>query len=173
MDRAVEELRREFASVRTGKASPALLDSLKVEAYQTTMPLNQIANVSAPEPQLLVVQPYDVQLAGTISKAIQGSDLGLNPSVDGNLVRIPIPPLTEERRKELVKVVHRMAEEGRIAIRNVRQHARQELQKAEKESAVGEDELRRQLEALQVLTDKHMATVDEALQRREREIMEV
>lgn len=173
MGKSVEVVVREFAGVRTGKASPYLLDVVRVEAYDTTMPLNQMANVSAPEPQLIVVQPYDPRLANTIAKAIQASDLGLNPNVDGALIRVPIPPLTEERRKEMVKVLHRLAEEGRIAIRHVRQNTKNDLQKRQKEGEFSEDQLHRHLETLQKATDEHIAKIDDLLRRKEAEVMEV
>ncbi|MFQ5888427.1 MAG: ribosome recycling factor [Gemmatimonadota bacterium] len=173
MARSVEIVVREFSGVRTGKASPALLDTVRVEAYETTMALNQLANVSAPEPQLLVVQPYDPKLAGTIARAIQSSDLGLNPSVDAQVIRVPIPPLTEDRRKEMVKVLHRMAEEGRIAVRHVRQNTKSDLQKRQKDGELSEDELHRRLETLQQLTDEHVGKIDELLRRKEAEVMEV
>src|SRR5688500_12892273 len=121
MEKAVDAMRREFSSVRTGKASPALLDSVRVEAYGSKMPLNQVATVTAPEPRLLLVQPWDKSLLGIIEKAIQTSELGLNPANDGNIIRVPIPALTEERRKEMVRVLHKQAEEGRVAIRHARQ----------------------------------------------------
>lgn len=173
MAKSLEVVTREFAGVRTGKASPALLDVVRVEAYETVMPLNQLANVAAPEPQLLVVQPYDPQVAQSIARAIQNSDLGLNPSVDGTVVRVPIPPLTEERRREMVKVLHRLAEEGRIAIRHVRQNAKGDLQKQQKAGEISEDELHRLLERLQGLTDEHIGKIDVLLQKKEAEVMEV
>ncbi|MFQ5689924.1 MAG: ribosome recycling factor [Gemmatimonadota bacterium] len=173
MDRTIDAVRGEFNTVRTGKASPLILDSVRVEAYGSMVSLKQVANVGAPEPQMLVVQPYDPSIAGTIAKAIRTADLGLNPSVDGNLIRVPIPPLTEERRREMVKVLHRMAEEGRIGIRHVRHEAKSALQKMQKEGEIGEDECRRRLEELQKLTDEHIHRVDEVLARKEAEVMEV
>lgn len=173
MDKAAEALRREFGTVRTGKASPALLDTVRVEAYGSRMPLNQVANVSAPEPQLLVVQPYDQNLAGQIGHDIQAADLGLNPSVDGQIVRIPIPPLNEERRKEMVKLLHRLAEEARISVRHVRQERKNDLQRMQKEGELSEDRLHRELDRLQELTDKHIAAIDELLKKKEAEVMEV
>ncbi|HKK07643.1 MAG TPA: ribosome recycling factor [Gemmatimonadota bacterium] len=173
MDRAVEAVRREFNTVRTGKATPALLDTVRVEAYGSTMALNQVANVSAPEAGLLVVQPYDQNIAGQIAQAIQSGDLGLNPSVDGAIIRVPIPPLSEERRKEMVKVLHRMAEEGRISVRHVRQETRNELQRMERDGEAGKDEIHRRLDELQEITDRHIATIDELLKKREAEVMEV
>jgi len=173
MDKSVEAIRNEFATVRTGKASTALLDLIKVEAYGQQMPLNQMATVGAPEPRLLVVQPYDPSQLGTIEKAIMASDLGLTPNNDGKIIRIPIPPLTEERRKELVRLTHKIAEEGRIAIRNIRHDANKRIQQAQKDGDVSEDEMRRQLKEIQDLTDKHIASIDQMLERKEQEVMEV
>jgi len=173
MARSLEALGREFNGVRTGKASPAILDTVRVEAYGSTMPLNQLSNVTAPEPQLLMIQPYDPQMAPAIAKAVQSSDLGLNPSVDGNLIRVSIPPLTEERRRELVKVLHRLAEEVRVAVRHARQHARSTIQSRQKDGEIGEDDLHRQFDDLQKLTDDHIARVDELLGKKEAEVMEV
>lgn len=173
MDRAVEAVRREFNTVRTGKASPAILDTVKVDAYGSTMPIRNVANVSAPEPQLLVIQPYDPNVAGEIANAVRTADLGLNPSVDGNLIRVPIPPLTEERRKEMVKVLHRMAEDGRIAVRHVRQETKKDLEGMQRDGEIGEDVFHRKLDELQKLTDQHVGTIDELLSRKETEVMEV
>lgn len=173
MDRAVEAMSREFNSVRTGKATPALLDTVKVEAYGSVVPLKQVANVGAPEPQLLVVQPYDPNIAGAIAKAIQNADLGLNPSADANLVRVPIPALTEERRKEMVKVLHRMAEEGRVSVRHTRQETKNALHAMERDHEIGEDMYHTKLDELQHLTDGHIRRIDEMLVRKEAEVMEV
>lgn len=173
MDKSVEAVRNEFNTVRTGKASPSLLDLVKVDAYGQKMPLQQMANVSAPEPRLLVVSPYDPSQIGEIEKAILSSDLGLTPSNDGKVIRIPIPPLTEERRKELVRVTHNIAEEGRIAVRNIRHDANKEIQKMESDGEVSEDEMHRKLKEVQELTDKHVGQIDELLERKEQEIMEV
>lgn len=173
MDRTVDAVRREFNTVRTGKATPALLDTVRVEAYGSQMPLNQISNVSAPEPQLLVVQPYDPNIAGPIAKAIRAADLGLNPSVDGNIVRVPIPPLTEERRKEYVRLLHKMAEDGRIAVRHVRQETKNRMQQMQRDGEIGEDLYHRWLDELQKVTDEHVARIDELLKRKEAEVMEV
>lgn len=173
MDRNVQAIVREFNGVRTGKASPAILDTVTVEAYESQMPLTQLANVSAPEPQLLLVQPYDPQIAGSISKAIQSSDLGLNPSVDGGVIRVSIPPLTEERRRDLVKVLHRMAEEGKIAVRHARHGAKAAIEHACKDGEIGEDEMRRQIDELQTVTDAHITSLDDLLKKKEAEVMEV
>lgn len=173
MDKATEAMRREFGTVRTGKATPMILETVRVEAYESLMPLNQLANVSVPEPQLLVVQPYDASIAGSIATAIQSADLGLNPSVDGNVIRVPIPPLTEERRLEMVKVLHRMAEEGRVSVRHVRQVVKKELEQMQREGKIGEDDLHRRLHELQELTDQHVQEIDRLLQKKEQEVMEV
>lgn len=173
MRKSVDAVRREFNTVRTGKATPTLLDTVKVEAYESTMGLNQVANVSAPEPNLLVVQPYDQNIVDEISQAIQRADLSLNPSVDGNLVRVPIPPLSEERRKEMVRLLHRMAEEGRVSVRQTRQSVKNELQSMERDGEISEDRYHRLLDSLQELTDEHVAAIDELLERKEAEVMEV
>lgn len=173
MDKAVQSVRQEFNTVRTGKATPALLDAVKVEAYGSKVPLNQVANVGAPDANLLLVQPYDQNVVEDIARSIQKANLGLNPSVDGGVVRVPVPPLSEERRKEMVNALHEMAEEGRIAIRNVRQHAKNDLQGLEKEGEISEDQLHRSLEELQELTDEHTGQVDRLLEKKEDEVMEV
>lgn len=173
MDKSVEAIRHEFSSIRTGKASPALLDLVKVEAYGTTMPLNQLATINAPEPRLLVIQPYDASQIGGIERALQASDLGLTPANDGKLIRLPIPPLTEERRKELVRVAHKVAEEGRVAVRNIRHDANKKIQAEEKAGDLGEDDARRLLKEIQDLTDEHVKRIDELLKHKEEEILEV
>ena len=170
MDKAVEATRREFATVRTGKASTALLDLVRVEAYGNEMPLNQVAGIAAPEPKLLTVQPWDKGLLKAIEKAIQSSELGLTPSNDGNIIRIPLPPLTEERRKELVKVVHKYAEEGRVAVRHARADAINKIKKAEH---VSEDEKKHGEKDAQKLHDEHIKAIDEVLKAKETEILEV
>jgi ribosome recycling factor len=173
MDKSVEAIRNELATVRTGKAAPALLDLIKVDAYGSQMPLNQMATIAAPEPRMLVVQPYDPSQLNAIEKAIMASDLGLVPNNDGKIIRLPIPPLTEERRKELVRLTHKIAEEGRIAIRNIRHDANKRIHQAQKDGDVSEDEMHRQLKEVQDLTDKHIATIDQMLERKEQEVMEV
>ena len=173
MDKSVEAIRNEFATVRTGKASPALLDLIKVDAYGQQMPLNQMATIGAPEPRLIVVQPYDPSQLAAIEKAIMASDLGLVPNNDGKIVRIPIPPLTEERRKELVRLTHKIAEEGRVAIRNIRHEANKRIHQEQKDGAVSEDGMHRRLKEVQDLTDKHIASIDQMLERKEQEVMEV
>lgn len=173
MDGAVESVRREFNSVRTGKATPTLLDTVEVSAYGSTVPLNQISNVSAPEPNLLLVQPYDENIAEDIKRSIEQADLGLNPSVDRGMVRVPVPPLSEERRKEMAKVLHRMAEDGRISVRQIRQDAKNRLQEMERDGEISEDQYHRWLDDLQELTDEHVGTIDELLDHKEDEVMEV
>lgn len=170
MDKAVEAVKREFATVRTGKATTALLDLVRVDAYGSEMPINQVASVAAPEPKLLTVQPWDKSLLKAVEKAILASDLGLTPSNDGNIIRIPLPPLTEERRRELVKVVHKFAEEGRVAVRHARTEAISRVKKAEH---VSEDEKKHTEKDLQKLHDDHLKLVEEALKAKETEIMEV
>lgn len=173
MDAAVEALRREFTSVRTGKASPALLDTVRVEAYGSTVPLNQVATVSAPEPRMLMVQPWDRGMLGPVEKAIQTSDLGLNPSNDGKLIRVPIPPLTEERRREYVKLLHKMAEEGRVSIRHARKEANDQIKRRQKDHEISEDDARREQDEVQKLTDRYIQQVEELLRHKEAEVMEV
>jgi ribosome recycling factor len=170
MDKAVEAVRREFSTVRTGKATTSLLDLVKVEAYGSEMPLTQVASVSAPEPKLLTVQPWDKTLLKAVERAILASDLGLNPANDGNVIRIPLPPLTEERRRELVKVVHKFAEEGRVAIRHARTEAISRVKKAEH---VSEDDKKHAEKDAQKLHDDHLKLVEEAVKAKEAEIMEV
>lgn len=173
MDDALDALRREFATVRTGKATPALLDTVRVDAYGSKMPLNQVATVSTPESSLLVVQPFDKSVIGDIERAILTSDLGLNPANDGNVIRIPIPPLNEERRREYVKLLHKMAEDARISVRHARQVARDEMKQRIKDHEVSEDEGHRQLEEVQKMTDQHIARIDELLAKKEEEVMQV
>jgi len=173
MDRAVEAMGREFNTVRTGKATPALLDSVRVEAYGSIVPLNQVANVSVPEPQLLVVQPYDPNIGAQIAAAIRNADLGLNPSDDGSVVRVPIPALNEERRVEMVKMLHRMAEEGRVSARHTRQETKNALHAMQRSGEIGEDMYHTKLDDLQSLTDGHIHKIDGMLERKEAEVMEV
>ncbi|UCC73086.1 MAG: ribosome recycling factor [Gemmatimonadota bacterium] len=173
MENSLDAVRREFASVRTGKASPALLEHVRVEAYETHMPLEQLATISAPEPRLLVVQPWDKSLMGVIEKAIQSSDLGLNPSNDGTIIHVPIPPLNEERRQELVKVLHKMAEEGRVSLRAARRAANDDIKAKMKDGEISEDEGHRLLEEIQELTDGYAKKVDDLLEAKEAEVLEV
>ena len=173
MDQALGHLREDLSSIRTGRASPAVLSRITVEYYGTPVPLNQLAGINVPEPRLLVIQPFDKSSIGQIEKAIQQSDLGITPSNDGQVIRLAFPPLTEERRKELVKQVHHRAEEGRVAVRNVRRHAKDGIEKLEKEHLISEDELPRGEKELQKLTDRHVAEIDEIQRHKESELMEV
>ena len=173
MDDAIEAMRREFATVRTGKATPALLDTVRVDAYGAKVPLNQVATVNAPEPRLIVVQPWDKSVIIDIERGIQSADLGLNPSNDGNVIRVPIPPLSEERRRDMVRLLHKMAEEGRISVRHARQEANKEIKQREHDHEISEDEARRQQDEVQRLTDEYVAKIDEMMKSKEAEIMEV
>ncbi|MEX0893944.1 MAG: ribosome recycling factor [Gemmatimonadota bacterium] len=173
MDAAVEAVRREFTSVRTGKASPTLLDTVRVEAYGSKVPLNQVATVNAPEPRMLLVQPWDKSVLADVEKAIRNADLGLNPANDGNVIRVPIPALNEERRRDLVRMLHKLAEEGRIAVRHARQEANKAIKEHEAEHEIGEDVARREMDEVQKLTDEHVARIDELMKKKEEEVMEV
>ena len=173
MDKSVETAKHEFTTIRTGRASAALLDRIQVSAYGTKMPVNQLATISVPEPRLLTITPFDKSIMKDIERAIQESDLGLTPSNDGQIIRLPIPQLTEERRKELVKQVRHMAEEGRVAARNVRRDAVHNLKKLEQDGDAGADDVHRAEDRVQKLTDEHTAKIDELLKRKEAEIMEV
>jgi len=173
MEAALDALRREFASVRTGKATPALLDTVRVEAYGAKMPLNQVATVSTPDSSLILVQPFDKSTIGDIERAILTADLGLNPGNDGNVIRVPIPPLNEERRKEFVKVLHKMAEDGRISIRHARRTVRDEIHALVKEHEIGEDEGRRREDALEKLTQEYSDKIDDLLKNKEQEVMAI
>ena len=173
MDKSVETTQHEFNSIRTGRASSALLDHVAVDYYGTATPLNQLATINVPEPRMLTIQPFDPSSVKAIEKAIQESDLGLTPSNDGKIIRLPIPALTEERRKELVKVVRRYAEEGKVAIRNVRRDVMKHLEELVKNGDVGDDEERRAESQVQKLTDDHVKKLDDLLKHKEAEIMEV
>jgi ribosome recycling factor len=173
MGKSVENIQHEFAKIRTGRASTALLDGVKVSYYGTPTPLSQAATVSVPEPRLLQIQPWDRSMIPEIEKAILKSDLGLTPSNDGTFIRIPIPQLSEERRKDLVKLVKKFAEDGRIAIRNIRRDANDHLRKMEKGHEISEDELSVVLDEIQELTNKYIKDIDEVLVHKEQEIMEV
>ena len=173
MDKSIEATHHEFNSIRTGRASPALLDRITIDYYGTQTPLKSLASISAPEPRLLVVQPFDPGAIKGIERAVQESDLGLTPSNDGKVVRLPIPALTEERRKDLVKVVRRVAEEGKVAIRNVRRDIMQHLKELVVNGDVGDDEERRAEQQVQKITDDHTKSIDELLKVKEAEIMEV
>ncbi len=173
MDKALAALSHEFGGVRTGRASGSILDKVTVEYYGTSTPLKQIASVSAPEPQLVVVSPYDKSALNAIEKAIRSADLGFNPSNDGIVIRVPFPPLTEERRKELVKLCKHYAEEGRVAVRNIRRDANEHFKRQEKDHEISEDDLRRLEGDIQKATDAHIAEIDDMLKHKEAEIMEV
>lgn len=173
MKRAIEALRKEVATVRTGRAAPSLVEGLEVEAYETATPLIQLAAISAPEPRLIVIQPWDRSLIKAIERAIQASDLGLTPGNDGALIRLQIPALNEERRRDLVKLLHKKIEEGRVEIRTLRRHAHDELRAKEKGAGVSADELKRLDGQLQKLTDRYVLTADEVGQAKEKEIVEV
>ena len=173
MDKSIEATHHEFNSIRTGRASPALLDRITIDYYGTPTPLKSLASISAPEPRLLVVQPYDPGAIKHIERAVQESDLGLTPSNDGKVVRLPIPALTEERRKDLVKVVRRVAEDGKVAIRNVRRDVMQHLKELVVNGDVGDDEERRGEQQVQKITDDHTKSIDDLLKSKEAEIMEV
>ena len=170
MDDALDAMRREFASVRTGKATPALLDTVRVDAYGAKMPVNQVATVHTPEPSLLVVQPFDKSLIGAIERASQTADLGLNPANDGNIIRVPIPALTEERRKEYAKLLHKMAEEGRVSIRHARRITREELHAKVKEHEIAEDDAHKREDQLEKLTHEYSAKIEELLKHKEAEV---
>lgn len=173
MTAVIEHLRREMAGVRTGRASTALLDSVHVEAYGATMPINQVAQLSIPEPSMIVAQPFDPALLGAIEKSIRSSNLGLNPSNDGRIIRIPLPSLTEDRRKELTRVVHKLAEEARNGVRQVRRDANDRLKKLLKDSTLSEDEERRGLDAVQKVTDEFVGQIDEVQAHKDKELMTV
>ena len=173
MEAAIEDVRRKLATVRTGRASVSLLDTVMVDYYGTATPINQMATVHAPEPQMLTVQPWDPTQLGNVEKAIRAADLGLNPSNDGKLVRIPIPPLTEERRKQLARQVHDIAEEHRTAIRNIRRDENDKLKKMLKDKAISEDAERDGLEDIQKLTDNYISKIDDLSKSKEHEIMSV
>lgn len=171
MDQAVEHVQGEFATVRTGRANPAILHRVMVDYYGSPTPLQQLASFAVPEARLLVVQPYDKAAIGNIERALQASELGLNPANDGTVIRLAFPPLTEERRRELIRVVRHMAEEGRIAIRNVRRHTKDDLESLEGD--VSEDDIRRAEDRLQEITDRHTGRIDELLEHKEQELLEV
>jgi ribosome recycling factor len=173
MARAVEIMERDFQGIRTGRASTALVERIHVEYYGTPTPLNQLAGISVPEAHQIVIQPWDRGVLGAIEKAILKSDIGLTPNVDGTVVRLNIPPLTEERRRELVKVVHRRMEEARVEIRNLRREAAEAIKREERDGAVGTDEAHRELELLQKVTDRQVAEVDRVGGVKEREVLEV
>ncbi len=173
MEKAVEAMERDFRSIRTGRASPALLESVMVEYYGTPTPLQQLATTSAPEPQMLLVRPYDPTSLAAIERGIMQADLGLNPSNDGRVIRVPIPRLTEERRRDLVKIVNRRVEEAKVALRNIRRDTLSDLREYEDEKIISEDELHRGQDDLQELTDRFVKKIDEIGERKEQDIMEI
>ncbi len=173
MEKAVDYMTHEFSSVRTGKASPALVENLDVEAYDTVMKLKQLALITTPEPRLLVIQPFDVSTTKAIEKAIKESKLGINPATDGKIIRLPIPPLTEERRRDLVKAIKGMAEEARVRIRSVRRDGMEGMKKGQKENAISEDELGTYEKGIQKLTDHSVKQIDSATDLKEADIMKV
>ena len=173
MDGALEALRREFAGLRTGRASAHLLDAITVRAYDTEMPLNQVATVAVPEPRLITVQVWDRSLVSAVDRAIRESGLGLNPSTEGQIVRVPIPELSQERRIELTKIAHKYAEQGRVAVRNVRRDGMETLKRMERDGKISQDEQRHRADEVQKMTDEHIKKIDEALAQKEKEILQV
>ncbi len=173
MEKAISDLQHEMASIRTGRASLGILDHIRVDYYGTPTPLNQLANLHVPEPSLITVQPWDVSQIGPIERAIRTSDLGLNPANDGKIIRLPIPPLTEERRKDLVKKLHGAAENHRVAVRNIRREGNEAVKKLLKDKKITEDEEKRALDEIQKMTDAHMQRIDMASKSKEKEIMEI
>ncbi|MFQ5499776.1 MAG: ribosome recycling factor [Candidatus Zixiibacteriota bacterium] len=173
MQKSVDAVTREFGTIRTGKASVHLLDTVQVETYGTRMALNQVATVSTPEPRLLVVQAFDKTTVGDIVKAIQAADLGLNPAVDGQMIRVPVPALNEERRKELVRQCHKLAEEGRVAVRNIRREANDRVKKAQKDKTLSEDQEADGHDEIQKITTEITKSIDDLLAHKEKEVMEV
>ena len=173
MKKSLEAVSHELASIRTGKATTVLLDAIRVEYYGALVPLNQVGTVSAPEHRLLTIQPWEKTAIPNIVKAIQKSELGLNPQSDGNIIRLPIPPLTEERRRDLVKLVHKLAEEGKVAIRNIRRDAVEHVKKIEKEKKISEDDSKKAQKHIQEITDRFIESVDKLIAGKEKEILEV
>jgi ribosome recycling factor len=173
MEKAVTDLQNEMSSIRTGRASVSVFDTLKVDYYGTPTPINQLANLHVPEPTLITIQPWDVSQIGVIEKAIRTSDLGLNPGNDGKIIRVPIPPLTEERRKEIVKRLHHVVEDHRVAMRNIRRDANEHVKKLLKEKAISEDDERKGLDEVQKMTDVYIAKIDAAAKTKEKEILEI
>jgi ribosome recycling factor len=173
MDKVLSDLQHEMASVRTGRASISLFDNIRADAYGTPMPLNQLATLHVPDASMITVQPFDVSQIGAIEKAIRGADLGLNPANDGKIIRVPIPMLTEERRKDLVKKVHHIAEDHRVALRNVRRDSNEHVKKLLKDKLISEDEERRALDETQKLTDNYIQRLDQAVKAKEKEVLEI
>jgi ribosome recycling factor len=173
MDKAIAVLKDELAGVRTGRATPALLQRVVVDYYGTPVPIQQLASFSVPEPRTLVISPFDRNAIAAMEKAIMTSDLGITPGNDGTVIRLSFPPLTEERRKELIKLVHHRGEEGRVAVRNIRRHSKEELEKLEREGGISEDDLVRSEKELQRLTDKHISDIDEVVAHKDAELKEI
>ena len=173
MKKALDALRREYSTLRAGRATPSLLDKVMVDYYGTPTPVNQVANVSVPEPRVIVIQPWEKPMLAAIDKAIQKSDLGLSPNSDGTVIRLNIPQLNEQRRTELVKVVHKKAEDSRVAVRNLRRDANDAIKKLEKDKTISEDEAKKAQEDMQKLTDKYIKEIDHVMSSKEKEIMEV
>ena len=173
MDKSIESLKHEFASIRTGRASVALLDKIMVDYYGSPTPINQVANISVPEPRMILVAPWDKSMNGAIEKAILQSDLGLNPGNDGTAIRLTIPQLTEERRKEIVKIVHKKAEDAKVAVRNIRRDANDVLKKEEKAKTITEDDVKDGLDQIQKLTDKKIKQIDDLKAVKEKDVLEV
>ena len=173
MDKAIAVLKDELSGVRTGRATPALLQRVVVDYYGTPVPIQQLASFSVPEPRTLVISPFDRNAISAMEKAIMGSDLGITPGNDGTVIRLSFPPLTEERRKELIKLVHHRGEEGRVAVRNIRRHSKEELEKLEREGGISEDDLVRSEKELQKLTDKHISDIDEVVAHKDAELKEI
>lgn len=173
MKKTVEDLRRELVTLRTGRATPALVEDIKVDCYGTQLPINQVANISVPDPRSLLITPWDRNTLSAIEKAIQKSDLGLTPNNDGTNIRLVLPPLTEDRRKELVRKVHKIVEDHRVAVRNIRRDANEEIKRREKNHEISEDESRRLQDQVQKLTDKYIAELDRLQKAKEEELMEV
>ncbi|MGA1862409.1 ribosome recycling factor [Deferribacter thermophilus] len=173
MEKSVEYYKEELKGVRTGRASAALFENIKVDYYGTPTPIPQVATIQVPDPRLITIQPWEPNMVPVIEKAIMNSGLGLNPSNDGKLIRVPIPPLTEERRKELVKLVNKMAEEARVAIRNERRYGNEKVKKLEKDKEISEDEAKRALDKIQEMTNEYIKKIDEITEKKEKEIMEI
>lgn len=173
MNKAIDSLKKDLSRIRTGRATPALLDGITVDYYGSLLPINQVANISIPEARMLVIQPWEKNMMQPIEKAILTSDLGLNPQNDGNLIRVPIPPLSEERRKDLFKSCKKIGEDNKVAIRNIRRDSNEKLKKAEKDKEATQDEVKKGLDEIQKVTDKFIKNVDDLLAQKEKEIMEV
>jgi ribosome recycling factor len=173
MEKALTDLQHAMAAIRTGRASIHLLDNIRVDYYGTPTPLNQVANLHVPEPGMITVQPWDVSLLGAIEKVIRTSDLGINPANDGKIIRLPVPPLTEERRKELAKKIHGLAEDHRVAVRNIRRDANEQIKKLSKEKKISEDDDRKGQDEMQKLTDGFMKRLDDAAKTKEKEVLDI